>query len=136
MLRLSIRLIPLIFLSHMTFGTAELGSTWAFHQIPQPPSHPVIQQAPAYTPTYQPTTQSSITGYLPCVRFKESSDNYEWGYPTGTGDGGGAYQFERGTWDTVEPDSLYGNASAAIQDQAAEALYERDGSTPWSGDGC
>lgn len=42
----------------------------------------------------------------------------------------GAYQFDRGTWNSVST-APYGNATPAEQDAAARALYERRGWQPW-----
>jgi uncharacterized protein YabE (DUF348 family) len=43
----------------------------------------------------------------------------------------GAYQFNRGTWNSVADPNKYGNASPAEQDEAARKLYERRGWQPW-----
>ena len=42
----------------------------------------------------------------------------------------GAYQFDRGTWNSVSS-APYGSATPAEQDAAARALYERRGWQPW-----
>jgi hypothetical protein len=61
-----------------------------------------------------------------CIRWHESRDNYgEYG--------GGAYQFEQGTWESVT--GLTGapqDYPAATQDAAALKLYSERGWEPWS----
>jgi resuscitation-promoting factor RpfB len=55
----------------------------------------------------------------------------EGGYGINTGNGYyGAYQFDRGTWNSVSS-APYGNATPAEEDAAARALYESRGWSPW-----
>jgi muramidase (phage lysozyme) len=61
-----------------------------------------------------------------CIRFHESTDNY-------SEPGGGAYQFEDGTWESVT--GLAGpaeNYPPAVQDAAALKLYGERGWEPWT----
>jgi hypothetical protein len=61
-----------------------------------------------------------------CIRQHESSDNYSEG-------GGGAYQFELGTWEGLtglpNPAEEY---PPAVQDAAALKLYSERGWEPWT----
>jgi len=80
-----------------------------------------------------------IQAFAACVRQHENGwAGYAWGYPAGTGDGGGAYQFMPETWATAN--GLYGgnidDISAANQDNAFVALFDAEGTSPWAGDGC
>lgn len=61
-----------------------------------------------------------------CIRWHESRDNY-------TAPGGGAYQFEDGTWEAVT--GLPGPAEdypPAVQDAAALKLFDERGFEPWT----
>ena len=87
----------------------------------------------APTPIQGPSTtdgvtdaESTNTADWECIRFHESSDNYGIG-------GGGAYQFESGTWQSTT--GLPGNAQdypPAVQDAAALKLYSERGFEPWT----
>jgi cell wall-associated NlpC family hydrolase len=68
-----------------------------------------------------------------CIRTAEEGGSYAWG----PGNGGGAYQFEPGTWAKYAPaGAVYGHANQAQQDQAyANALAAGDVSA-WDADGC
>lgn len=91
---------------------------------PAPPSpSPSATQDPQPTPTTQPapqpTTGSGNTGALgACIRNAENGGSYAWG----TGNGGGAYQFEPGTWASYAPSGAWGSASPAQQDAAFLAV--------------
>jgi muramidase (phage lysozyme) len=79
------------------------------------------------TTTLAPSDATSVdTSDWACIRFNESRDNYG-------EQGGGAYQFEDGTWQTIT--GLPGSAedySPAIQDAAALKLYAERGWEPWT----
>jgi hypothetical protein len=62
------------------------------------------------------------------LRMCESSDNYA----TNTGNGYyGAYQFDVQTWRGLGYPGLPSQATPAVQDQAAEQLYQNRGWEPW-----
>lgn len=62
------------------------------------------------------------------LRACESSGNYA----INTGNGFyGAYQFSLQTWEGLGYSGLPSNASPAIQDQAAQRLFAKDGAAPW-----
>jgi hypothetical protein len=91
------------------------------------PNPDLLDSAPAY-----------VQAGFDCIRQHENGGSYEWGFPTGTGDGGGAYQFEPGTYAEAtaladEPDS---DITVVGQDNAAYAIWKVDGWSPWNGDGC
>ena len=89
--------------------------------------------APSAAPS-ESATSSPESGFQSCVRFRENSDSYSWG----DGNGGGAYQFEPGTWAEYAPaGAVYGAASAAQQDQAFDNAVAAGDSGAWSQyDGC
>ena len=85
------------------------------------------------------TAAQSVQDLASCIRQHENGwAGYTWGFPAGTGDGGGAYQFMPGTW--ASANALFGgdinDLSPTNQDNAFLALFEAEGAGPWSGDGC
>ncbi len=91
----------------------------------------VAAPAPAPTPAAAPAAggsdaTSTATADWACIRQHESGGNY-------CERGGGAYQFELGTWQSVtglpSPAQDY---SAAVQDSAALRLYAERGWEPWT----
>ncbi len=69
---------------------------------------------------------SADTAHWACIRQRESGGNYGEG-------GGGAYQFEFGTWNALtglpSPAQDY---PASVQDSAALKLYSERGFEPWT----
>lgn len=102
----------------------------------QPPAPP--PPAPVVMSDLLAAQPSTLQALAACIRQAENDGSYEWGFPFGTGDGGGAYQFEPSTWD--EAARLAGvtpaTHGAAAQDAAFLALYRADGTAPWQGDAC
>lgn len=106
-----------------------------------PASTPPVFHARTATPgtgykRSTPVTYGGGTGgaFGGCVRARENGGSYAWG----TGDGGGAYQFEPGTWVAYggSPGS-YGNASPAEQDAVFLTAVARGGQGNWRPyDGC
>lgn len=77
--------------------------------------------------------------YFACIRHIENGGRYIWGFnpPTWGGDGGGAYQFEPGTWYSNDPwGYVWGEATPWQQDRVADYTYKHDGRQPWAGDSC
>jgi hypothetical protein len=80
--------------------------------------------------------------FLTCVRQRESGDSYTVDSPGGLYHG--AYQFLQSTWDDtaqhIGRNDLVGvdphTTSPATQDDMAWALYQWQGTSPWSGSGC
>ncbi len=69
---------------------------------------------------------STNTADWACIRAHESGDNYSEG-------GGGAYQFELGTWEGLTGLSTPAEDSPpAVQDAAALRLFSERGWQPWS----
>jgi hypothetical protein len=102
------------------------------------------QQAAAQpTPTASPTpaaTLSSGGGNAAssplgvCIRNAEQGGSYAWG----PGNGGGAYQFQLGTWENYGgAASQYGVAGPAYQDQIFNNAIAAGGASNWTAyDGC
>lgn len=63
------------------------------------------------------------------IRACESGGNYS--AVSGSGKYRGAYQFDYRTWQSVGGSGDPAQASAAEQDQRAQALYSRRGASPW-----
>ena len=112
---------------------------------PAPPPSP----APAPTPTPTPTpTQTPTPAPAPstgggdaahsalgvCIRNAEEGGSYAWG----PGNGGGAYQFQIGTWEAYGgAASEFGVAGPAYQDQIFDNAIAAGGASNWTNyDGC
>ena len=69
-----------------------------------------------------------------CIRNAEEGGSYAWG----PGNGGGAYQFQLGTWEHYGgAASEYGAAGAAYQDQIFDNAIAAGGASNWTNyDGC
>ncbi len=106
------------------------------------------QQAAAQPPPPSPSPSPSPTTPAPpsgggdaassplgiCIRNAEEGGSYAWG----PGNGGGAYQFELGTWETYGgAASEYGVAGPAYQDQIFDNAVAAGGASNWTNyDGC
>jgi hypothetical protein len=102
------------------------------------------QQAPPATaqptPTPAPAPPSSGGGDAAdsplgvCIRDAEEGGSYAWG----PGNGGGAYQFQLGTWEKYGgAASEYGVAGPAYQDQIFDNAIAAGGASNWTDyDGC
>jgi hypothetical protein len=87
------------------------------------------QQATTSTTTGSTTTGSAPSGNLQAIAACESGGN-----PSAVGGGGafrGKYQFDYSTWASVGGSGDPAAAPEAEQDQRAQMLYERSGSSPW-----
>ena len=101
-----------------------------------PPPSPT----PAPAPTPAPTAPSSGGGDAAssplgiCIRNAEEGGSYAWG----PGNGGGAYQFALGTWETYGgAASEFGVAGPAYQDQIFDNAIAAGGASNWTAyDGC
>ena len=69
-----------------------------------------------------------------CIRKAEEGGSYAWG----PGNGGGAYQFQEGTWEHYGgAASEYGVAGPAYQDQIFDNAIAAGGASNWTNyDGC
>jgi hypothetical protein len=106
---------------------------------PPPPPSPSPSPTPTATPTATPTPSggggdaaSSPLGI--CIRNAEEGGSYAWG----PGNGGGAYQFQIGTWENYGgAASEYGAAGPAYQDQIFDNAIAAGGASNWTDyDGC
>ena len=98
-------------------------------------------QSPTPAPSLTPTPAPSTGGGNPadsslgiCIRDAEEGGSYAWG----PGNGGGAYQFLLGTWETYGgAASEYGVAGPAYQDQIFDNAIAAGGASNWTDyDGC
>ncbi|HWC11675.1 MAG TPA: transglycosylase family protein [Acidimicrobiales bacterium] len=82
---------------------------------------------PASTAAPDPATGSTDPASDPfaCIRQLESGNNYRT-------PGGGAYQFQDATWQSLGYTGSAQDAPPAVQDQAARELQARDGWKPWT----
>lgn len=106
---------------------------------PAPPPAPAAASSPSSTASVPPapvTSGGSGVGgaFGACVRQAENGGSYAWG----TGDGGGAYQFEPGTWAAYGGNPAdWGSASPAEQDRVFSNAIAAGGQGNWSAyDGC
>ena len=101
-----------------------------------------LPAAPVAAPSQAQQIESAVQAPIfQCIRFHENTNSYTWGWPRGTGDGGGVYQFEPQTWAYASqlPGALggaWGSASPLQQDAAALALSRAQGFGAWADDGC
>ena len=97
----------------------------AAQQAAAQPAAVAAASAPAPTAGASDATSTSTADWA-CIRQHESGGNYADG-------GGGAYQFENGTWSSLtglpSPAQDY---PASVQDAAALKLYSERGWEPWS----
>jgi hypothetical protein len=81
--------------------------------------------APAPAANVSDATSTSTADWA-CIRVHESGGNYSEG-------GGGAYQFELGTWEGLTGlNTPAQDSPPAVQDSAALRLYSERGWEPWS----
>jgi hypothetical protein len=96
-----------------------------------PPPSPSPSPAPAPSSGGGDAASSSL-GI--CIRNAEEGGSYAWG----PGNGGGAYQFQLGTWEHYGGlASEYGTAGPAYQDQIFDNAIAAGGASNWTDyDGC
>ena len=99
---------------------------------PPPPS-----PSPSPSPTSAPPSSGGDAANSPlgvCIRNAEEGGSYAWG----PGNGGGAYQFQLGTWEAYGgAASEYGAAGPAYQDQIFDNAIAAGGASNWTNyDGC
>jgi len=95
------------------------------------------QPAPAPSAAPAPSSSGGNAASSPlgiCIRNAEEGGSYAWG----PGNGGGAYQFLLGTWETYGgAASEYGVAGPAYQDQIFNNAIAAGGASNWTSyDGC
>jgi hypothetical protein len=100
--------------------------------VTQPPPSPSPSPSATSTPSGGGDAASSALGI--CIRNAEEGGSYAWG----PGNGGGAYQFVLGTWETYGgAASEYGVAGAAYQNQIFDNAIAAGGASNWTDyDGC
>ena len=93
--------------------------------------------SPAPSPTSAPPSSGGDAAHSSlgvCIRNAEEGGSYAWG----PGNGGGAYQFQLGTWEAYGgAASEYGVAGPAYQDQIFDNAIAAGGASNWTNyDGC
>jgi septal ring factor EnvC (AmiA/AmiB activator) len=81
--------------------------------------------APAPAPAAAKGSAAPGSDPWTCIRQLESGNNYR-------SPGGGAYQFQDATWQSLGYTGSAQDAPPAVQDQAARELQARDGWKPWT----
>lgn len=87
------------------------------------PAPPAATAAAKATPA--PSGSGSVDATFACIRQLESGNNY-------SSPGGGAYQFQDATWQSLGYTGSAQDAPPAVQDEAARKLQARDGWRPWT----
>jgi hypothetical protein len=92
------------------------------------------QAAPQPPPTLSGGGDAASSSLGACIRRAEEGGSYAWG----PGDGGGAYQFQLGTWEKYGgAASEYGVAGPGYQDQIFNNAVAAGGASNWTDyDGC
>jgi hypothetical protein len=100
----------------------------------QPPPSPGPSPSPSATATPSGGGDAASSALGVCIRNAEEGGSYAWG----PGNGGGAYQFVLGTWETYGgAASEYGVAGAAYQNQIFDNAIAAGGASNWTDyDGC
>jgi len=100
----------------------------------QPPPSPSPSPSRSTSPTPSGGGDAASSALGVCIRNAEEGGSYAWG----PGNGGGAYQFVLGTWETYGgAASEYGVAGAAYQNQIFDNAIAAGGASNWTDyDGC
>jgi hypothetical protein len=98
----------------------------------QPTATPTTSSAPP--PSSSGGSDAAHSALGDCIRNAEEGGSYAWG----PGNGGGAYQFQIGTWEKYGgAASEYGVAGASYQDQIFDNAIAAGGASNWTNyDGC
>jgi hypothetical protein len=101
-------------------------------RTPRAPQAPLVLGAPGTTTTTPPVDplppappHEPLGGIWACIREKESGNNYR-------APGGGAYQFQLSTWQSLGGTGLPEDAPPAVQDAMAVMLQQRSGWDQWT----
>jgi len=84
-----------------------------------------VTTTPATTTAPSRSASSSTEATFACIRQLESGNNY-------SSPGGGAYQFQDATWQSLGYKGSAQDAAPAVQDEAARKLQAREGWSPWT----
>ncbi len=102
----------------------------------QAAAQPTASTTPAASTPSTPTsgTDAAHSSLGDCIRNAEEGGSYAWG----PGNGGGAYQFQLGTWEKYGGAAgEYGVAGPAYQDQIFDNAIAAGGASNWTAyDGC
>jgi hypothetical protein len=98
------------------------------------PTPAPTSSSPSTPPPSSSGTDAAHSALGDCIRNAEEGGSYAWG----PGNGGGAYQFQIGTWEKYGgAASEFGSAGAAYQDQIFDNAIAAGGASNWTAyDGC
>jgi hypothetical protein len=116
-------------------AAARLARQQAAAQASASPSpSPSSSPSPSPAPSLSSSGNAAASPLGICIRNAEEGGSYAWG----PGNGGGAYQFAQGTWETYGGSaSEYGVAGPAYQDQIFDNAIAAGGASNWTAyDGC
>jgi hypothetical protein len=117
-----------------TLAAARLAQQRAARQAQQAAAQPPPPPSPAATAPSSGGADAASSALGICIRNAEEGGSYAWG----PGNGGGAYQFLLGTWETYGgAASEFGVAGPAYQDQIFNNAIAAGGASNWTAyDGC
>ncbi len=100
----------------------------------QAKQQPTAQPSASPAPTLSGGSDPAHSALGDCIRNAEEGGSYAWG----PGNGGGAYQFAIGTWETYGgAASEFGVAGPSYQDQIFDNAINAGGASNWTAyDGC
>jgi hypothetical protein len=122
-------------------AAVRLAKKQAAQQAARQAARQAAQAAAKPTPTPSPAASSTSSGTDAahsalgiCIRNAEEGGSYAWG----PGNGGGAYQFQIGTWEKYGGAAgEFGVAGPAYQDQIFDNAINAGGASNWTAyDGC
>jgi hypothetical protein len=120
----------------IALAAARLAQQQAAQQAQQAAAQAAAQPSPSPSPASPPSSgvDAAHSALGICIRNAEQGGSYAWG----PGNGGGAYQFVLGTWETYGgAASMYGVAGPAYQDQIFDNAIAAGGASNWTAyDGC
>jgi len=123
--------------AHRRHLAARLAQQRAARHQAQQQAQQQAAPPPPPSPAPAPSSGGGDAAHSPlgiCIRNAEEGGSYAWG----PGNGGGAYQFQLGTWEKYGgAASAYGNAGPAYQDQIFDNAIAAGGASNWTlYDGC
>ena len=127
------------YLAHL--AAVRLAQKKAAEKAAQAPRRQKAAAQPTTSPSPAASASSSSGGSDPahstlgvCIRNAEEGGSYAWG----PGNGGGAYQFQIGTWEKYGgAASEFGVAGPSYQDQIFDNAINAGGASNWTAyDGC
>ncbi|HEX3956006.1 MAG TPA: hypothetical protein VHZ03_05165 [Trebonia sp.] len=119
---------------HLAALAAAKAAKQAAQQKAAQPTPAPTSSSPSTPPPSSSGSDAAHSALGECIRNAEEGGSYAWG----PGNGGGAYQFQIGTWEKYGgAASEYGVAGASYQDQIFDNAVAAGGASNWTAyDGC